>query len=89
MLGVRPAPHSALLAAIAYTASVVPSFVGGVALAGLADRWPRRRVMIACDLIRVALVGLMTLPSLSVGVLVLLLFLVTMVGAPFSWRGRP
>ncbi|MGP7998802.1 MAG: MFS transporter [Streptosporangiaceae bacterium] len=76
--------HSALLAAIAYTASVVPSFVGGVALAGLADRWPRRRVMIACDLIRVALVGLMTLPSLSVGVLVLLLFLVTMVGAPFS-----
>jgi predicted MFS family arabinose efflux permease len=76
--------RSALLAAVAYAASVVPSFVGGLALSGLADRWPRRRVMIVCDLIRAALVGLMTLPSASVWLLVLLLFLVTMVSAPFS-----
>lgn len=76
--------RSALLAAVAFAASVVPSFVGGLALSGLADRWPRRRVMIVCDLIRAALVGLMTIPSVSVWFLVLLLFLVTTVSAPFS-----
>lgn len=76
--------RSALLAAVAFAASVVPSFVGGLALSGLADRWPRRRVMIVCDLVRAALVGLMTVPSVSVWFLVLLLFLVTMVSAPFS-----
>jgi predicted MFS family arabinose efflux permease len=76
--------RSALLAAVAFAASVVPSFVGGLALSGLADRWPRRRVMIVCDLVRAALVGLMTVPSVSVWFLVLLLFLVTTVSAPFS-----
>ena len=43
--------RSALLAAITFVASIVPTFVGGVMLAWLADRYPRRRVMIACDLI--------------------------------------
>lgn len=76
--------RSALLAAVAFAASVVPSFVGGLALSGLADRWPRRRVMIVCDLVRAALVGLMTVPSVSIWFLVLLLFLVTTVSAPFS-----
>jgi MFS family permease len=75
--------RSSLLAAIAFAASVVPWFVGGLALAGLADRWPRRRVMIASDLIRVVLVAAMALPGLPVGALISLLFLVTMVGAPF------
>jgi hypothetical protein len=31
--------HSALLAAVAFAASVVPTFLGGILLAGLADRW--------------------------------------------------
>ena len=75
--------RSSLLAAIAFAASVVPWFVGGLALAGLADRWPRRRVMIASDLIRVVLVAAMALPGLPVSALISLLFLVTMVGAPF------
>jgi MFS family permease len=75
--------HSALLAAVTFAASVVPTFVGGVALAGLADRLPRREVMIACDVIRVALVGVMALPGVPITVLVVLLFCVTMVGAPF------
>ena len=44
--------RSALLAAITFVASIVPTFFGGVTLAWLADRYPRRAVMIACDLIR-------------------------------------
>jgi MFS family permease len=76
--------HSALLAAVAFAASVVPDFVGGVFLAGLADRYPRRRVMIVCDVIRLLLVLAMTLPHLPIALLVALLFVITMAGAPFT-----
>ena len=76
--------RSALLAAITFVASIVPTFVGGVTLAWLADRYPRRAVMITCDLVRCALVLIMAVPGLPLGSLVTLLFLVTLVGAPFS-----
>jgi predicted MFS family arabinose efflux permease len=75
--------RSALLAAVTFAASVVPAFLGGITLSGLADRLPRRRVMIACDLIRVALVAVMAVSGIPIVVLVVLLFLVTLVGAPF------
>ena len=76
--------RSALLAAITFAASIVPTFIGGVTLAWLADRYPRRGVMIACDLARCALVLVMAIPGLPLGGLVMLLFLVTLVGAPFT-----
>ena len=75
--------HSALLAAVTFAASVVPTFAGSIVFSGLGDRLPRRKVMIACDLIRVALVGVMALSDVPTAVLVVLLFLVTMIGAPF------
>jgi hypothetical protein len=76
--------NSALLAAVTFTASVIPVFLGGVTLAGLADRFPRRGVMVACDVLRCALVLVMVLPGMPVAALVALLFAVTLVGAPFS-----
>ena len=76
--------RSALLAAITFVASIVPTFIGGVTLAWLADRYPRRGVMIACDLARCALVLVMAIPGMPLGGLVVLLFLVTLVGAPFT-----
>ena len=76
--------RSALLAAITFVASIVPTFVGGVTLAWLADRYPRRGVMIACDLARCALVLVMAIPGMPLAGLVTLLFLVTLVGAPFT-----
>ncbi len=76
--------RSALLAAITFVVSIVPAFFGGVTLAWLADRYPRRGVMIACDLARCALVLVMAIPGMSLVVLVTLLFLVTLVGAPFT-----
>ena len=76
--------RSALLAAITFVASIVPTFVGGMTLAWLADRYPRRAVMIVCDLARCALVLVMAIPGLPLGSLVALLFLVTLVGAPFT-----
>ncbi|MGI9007675.1 MAG: MFS transporter [Streptosporangiaceae bacterium] len=76
--------RSALLAAVTFAASVVPSFAGGVLLAGLADRYPRRRVMIACDVVRIVLVLAMAVPRLPVALLVALLVAVTMAGVPFT-----
>ena len=76
--------HSPLLAAVTFAASVVPTFVGGIVLSGLADRLPRRQVMIACDLVRAGLVAVMALSGIPIAVLVCLLFLVTLISAPFS-----
>ena len=76
--------RSAVLAAVTFAASVVPIFAGGILLAGLADRFPRRRVMIVCDLARLVLVVAMTVPRTPVAVLIVLLFAVTMLGPPFT-----
>ena len=75
--------HSALLAAVTFAASVVSAFIGGITLSGLADRFPRRRVMIVCDLTRVLLVAVMAISGIPIAVLVVLLFVVTLIGAPF------
>jgi hypothetical protein len=75
---------SALLAAAAYAASIAPQFVGGLLLSGLADRWPRRRVMIICDLARAPLAALMAVPRMPTGALIGLLCAVTALGAPFG-----
>ena len=76
--------RSAFLAAVTFVVSIVPTFVGGVTLAGLADRYPRRRVMIVCDLARCAFVLVMAIPRMPLGAMVALLFVVTLVGAPFT-----
>ncbi len=75
---------SALLTALAYALTYLPPIAGGPLLAGLADLFPRRRVMIACDLARAGLVSLMAIPSLPFAGLCGLLFLTVLLGAPFS-----
>jgi predicted MFS family arabinose efflux permease len=76
--------RSALLAAITFAVSIVPTFIGGMTLAWVADRYPRRGVMIACDVIRGVLVLVMAIPGLPLAALVALLFLVTLTEAPFT-----
>jgi MFS family permease len=76
--------RSAVLAAVSFAARVVPIFAGGILLAGLADRFPRRRLMIACDLVRMVLVIVMTVPRTPVAVLIVLLFVITALGPPFA-----
>jgi MFS family permease len=75
--------RSALLAAVTFAASVVPTFIGGVALSGLADRMPRRQVMIGTDLASGVMVAVMALPGMPLVLLIVLLFGVTMIGALF------
>jgi predicted MFS family arabinose efflux permease len=76
--------RSAFLAAVTFVASVIPSFIGGVSLSWLADKYPRRRVMIVCDLVRCGLVLIMAIHGMPIAALVVLLFVVTLVGAPFT-----
>jgi MFS family permease len=75
--------RSALLAAVTFAASVMPTFVGGVALSGLADRLPRRQVMVGTDLASGILVAAMALPGTPLVVLIVLLVVVTMIGSLF------
>jgi MFS family permease len=75
---------SPFLTALAYALTYLPPILGGPVLSGLADILPRREVMIACDLLRVATVGFMAVPSMPFWGLCTLLFCTVLVGAPFS-----
>jgi MFS family permease len=75
---------SALLTALAYALTYLPPIAGGPLLSGLADLFPRRRVMIACDLIRAGLVALMAIPSMPFAGLCGLLFFTVLLQAPFT-----
>lgn len=81
--------RSPLLTALTYAVTLLPWLVGGVSLAGLADRLPRRQVMIACDVARLALVLAMVAASLAgsaaaLWAMVALLFCVTLLDSPFK-----
>ncbi|MEV5694402.1 MFS transporter [Micromonospora globbae] len=73
---------SVALSATAFAVSYLPWLVGGPLLAALAERHPYRRVMVACDLIRMVLMLLIAIPSLPVPVLLALLFLATLANPP-------
>ncbi|NED95723.1 MFS transporter [Phytoactinopolyspora alkaliphila] len=76
--------ESAGLTALTYALTYVPDVVGGATLAGLADRFPRRRVMVVTDLGRAVLLALMALPSAPLAAQAALLVLVRLFAAPFS-----
>lgn len=54
---------SAFAAAATYACSFLPWLVAGPVLSALADRLPRRRLMVVSDLLRAVLVGLLVLPG--------------------------
>jgi MFS family permease len=76
--------RSPLLTAMVYAAGYLPWVIGGLFLAGVADRRPRRSVMVVCDVVRAVLVAVMVIPVLPLGVLVALLFAATMFAPPFE-----
>jgi MFS family permease len=75
---------SPLLAAVVYAAGYLPWVIGGLFLAGLADRYPRRSVMVFCDAVRAVLVAVMVLPHMPLWTLVALLFAATMFAPLFD-----
>ena len=76
--------RSPLLTALAYASGYLPWIIGGLFLAGLADRYPRRAVMVTCDLARAVLVTAMVIPGVPVLGLAALLFAATAFAPPFD-----
>jgi MFS family permease len=64
---------SALLTAVIYALTLLPPLLSAPLLSGLADRYPRRTVLIATDLYRMTLVGLMAVPAVPLTVIAPLL----------------
>jgi predicted MFS family arabinose efflux permease len=73
---------SAGLTAMTYALTFLPDLLGGPLLSGLADRFARKRVMVAADLIRAALLLVMAVPGLPLWALAALVVLVQFAGAP-------
>src|SRR5215469_16534280 len=76
--------RSPLLAAVAFAAGTLPYLVGALFLSGIADRFPRREVMIVCDVIRAVLVAVLLVPGVPLDALIVLLYAVTAFQATFD-----
>lgn len=74
---------SAMLTALTYALTFLPAMLGGVLLGGLADRLPRRQVLVGCDVIRAVLMGCMAIPGVPIWLLCLLLVTAVLTEAPF------
>ncbi|TDD23374.1 MFS transporter [Nonomuraea diastatica] len=74
---------STLVTAVALAAAFLPSALGPV-LGSLADRLPRRGLLIVCDLARAGLVALLAAPGMPVGAAIALLYLAHLFTPPFT-----
>jgi MFS family permease len=75
---------SPLLTALTYALTYLPPILGGPVLSGLADMFPRRTVMVVCDLARAVLIALMAIKIMPFAGLCALVFLAVLLGAPFT-----
>lgn len=74
---------STALLGITFALTSLPDLVGGPLLAGLADRFPRRAVMVASDVGRAILLLVMAIPGQPLLALWVLLFVIRLLDAPF------
>jgi MFS family permease len=74
---------SVALTGLAYALTFLPMLVSASVLSGVGDRYPRRTVMVTCDLLSAVLVGCMAIPSLPLVGLCALLVVLTAAGGPF------
>jgi predicted MFS family arabinose efflux permease len=75
---------SGLATAAIYALTFLPALLGGVLLGGLADRLPRRRVMVATDVGRAVLVMLMAVPAVPIAAIAVLLVFSVLIGSAFK-----
>src|SRR2546423_7006657 len=60
---------SAALTALTYALTFVPAVLGGFLLSGLADRYPRRSVIVVTDVLRAGLAAAMAIPGMPLWLL--------------------
>lgn len=75
---------SAAWSGVAYALTLLPPLVTGPTLSPLADRLPRREVMVACCLVQAVFVAVMALPGVPLAVLAVAIAAVAGVAAPFK-----
>ena len=75
---------SAFAASATYASSFLVWLVGGPVLSVYADRYPRRELMIACDVVRAPLVALLAVPHLPLVAIFVVLALVGVLSPPFE-----
>ncbi|WP_412739642.1 MFS transporter [Krasilnikovia sp. MM14-A1259] len=74
--------ESVMLSAASFAIGYLPWIAGGPLLAALAERYPYRRVMVICDLSRMALMALVAVPQIPVPALLVVVFLAMLAGPP-------
>jgi MFS family permease len=75
---------SAFAASATYACSYLTWLVGGPFLTAVADRYPRRRVMVVCDLLRMALIASLAVPGTPLWAVFAVLVLVGLLAPPFD-----
>ena len=75
---------SAFAASATYACSYLTWLLGGPFLTALADRYPRRRVMVVCDLLRMALIASLAVPGTPLWTVFAVLILVGLLAPPFE-----
>ncbi|KFU78586.1 Predicted arabinose efflux permease, MFS family [Amycolatopsis lurida] len=73
---------SALLSAVVYSLTFLPALAGGLGLSQLADRYPRRTVLVVSSLIQGVLIAIMAIPGTPLALLCGLVVLARLVNAP-------
>jgi MFS family permease len=75
---------SSTLTGLSYAVSYLPWLIGGPTLSVLADHYPRRTVMIACDAGRCVFSGVLAIPGASTTRVIVLVALIALLQPPFT-----
>lgn len=75
---------SGLVTAAVYALTFLPALLGSLVLGGVADRVPRRALLVGGDLIRAGLLAVMAVPAVPTPIVAGLLVLAVLIGAPWS-----
>ncbi|GAA1351197.1 MFS transporter [Streptomyces beijiangensis] len=75
---------SPLLSALTFALGFLPYLIGGTLLAGVADRFPARRVLVVCDLVCASCAAAMAFPGTPVAGLLVLRCVVAVVSPVFN-----
>jgi MFS family permease len=75
---------SAPLTALVFALGFLPYALSGILLSSVADRYPSRRVLVACDLLSAGCVAVMAVPASPLAVLFVLRFALSMMSPLFT-----
>ncbi|WP_042282378.1 MFS transporter [Nocardiopsis alba] len=76
--------ESAFATGVTLALNFLPPLIGGPLLPGLADLLPRRRVMVACDVLRACVIVLIGVPGMPIWAIWCLMFFSVLPGIPFA-----